>query len=357
MIAPVNLCTAPLRVVETVVVRIVDVILHLGAHRCATRTLQTFLGRNAETLNRAGIALWLPERTRTGLFTGLTGHPEDATAITARRAARACGLIRIETERARSKGMQQVIVSQANMIGTPRDNLRQAQLYPDLDRRLSRFQEAFGGHCTRIGLAIRSHDSFWASALAGAVAQGHRLPDPAGIDRLVSQPRRWRDVIRDIAGIFPKADIHVWPFERFAAQPDRQLAILSAGQSGGLRLTGRREWQNPSPRLDHLRDILCQRGDPDSASSLPPGPDRWTPFDADQQAALRSQYQADLAWLRSDAAGLAKLIEHDTIRPAMSGAAPIQTIDLTETTVITGPVRPRRPAAGGNRDAKQGHLG
>ncbi len=95
--------------------RAVDVILHLGAHRCATTTLQTFLGRNADTLATAGIDLWLPARTRTGLFNGMTGAP---TTTTSRRAQRATGLIRIEVARAENGGTRQLIVSAADMNGT-----------------------------------------------------------------------------------------------------------------------------------------------------------------------------------------------------------------------------------------------
>ncbi len=190
--------------------------------------------------------------------------------------------------------------------------------------------------------------------LADAVSRGHRVPDAALLHSLVAQPRRWRDIVRELAATLPGAEILVWPFERFAAQPDRQLAILTAGQSAGRVLSGCREWQNPSPRLNRLRDILDGRGEP---ATLPAGCDRWMPFDDIQRATLRAQYQADLAWLRDGAGGLAQLIENDTIRPATTGAAITQGTDLTATNVNIGAVQPRRPSAGGTRHAEQGHLG
>lgn len=286
-----------------------DITLHIGAHRTASTTLQQFLDRNTAALHQSGVEVWTPARTRKGLFSGLFERPEDITEVIAQRATRSCGLIAIETERALRAGRAQLLISDENIIGTTRNNLRQQQLYPLLADRMHRFCPAFDGKLRRIGLSIRSYDTFWASCLAFGITQGFRMPLMADLDHYITQPRRWRDVVRDVATAFPGAEILVWPFERFAGQPDTQLSFLTGGLLPVLPMAGARDWNNPSPRCDKLRMILSLRGEVDLGRTLTDQAGRWMPFDEAQRVAFRAQYAVDLDWLRQGADGLARLVE------------------------------------------------
>lgn len=287
-----------------------DVILHLGAHRCGTTTLQQLLQRNMAALREAGIESWTPDRTRAGLLAGLIQRPEDLTAQIEARARRSCGIVRIELERLINVGTRQLVISEENLIGAVRNNLREAILYPKLDVRLLRVCPALADRITRIGLSIRSYDAYWASSVAFGVAQGHGVPGHEKLDRLVAQKRRWRSVVKDIAAVFPNAEIVVWPFERIGSQPDTQLSVLTGGLHLQKPLNGCRDWHNPSPRLNKLRRILTVRGDVAAADRLPEGDGRWTPFDAEQGAALRAQYLEDIAWFQNGADGVARYVGH-----------------------------------------------
>jgi hypothetical protein len=267
-------------------------------------------------------------------------------------------LIRIEMARLRMSGARQLIVSEENMIGATRNNLRQRQLYPLLDERLARFQAAFGDCCTRIGLAIRCYDSFWASALSFAVAAGHRFPDASVLAMLAQQPRRWRDVVRDIATAFPKADIVVWPFEDFAARPERQLALLAGTSAPPMPAQVATPWQNPSPDCAALRRALVKRGDMAAAATIPDGPQRWMPFTPAQRAAMQALYQVDLAWL-ARSGGPVRLAEAvDRTTDSTSKVAPAaHSSDMSLQTLAASPNPGLRAAAGGFRHGKWGHLG
>lgn len=307
-----------------------EISLHIGAHRNATTTLQQFLDRNRLSLRQSGVEVWTPERTRNGLFSGLVERPEDITELIERRGARSSGLIGIELELLARAGRRQVLISEENMIGSTRNNLRQVRLYPLADERLLRFKPAFGHRLRRIGLSIRSYDTFWASSLAFGIGQGFRMPMADDLDHYITQPRRWRDVIRDVAAVFPGVEIVVWPFERFAGQPETQLAVLTGGLRPGLPLTGARDWINPSPRCDKLRMILNMRGETDLGYRLCERDGRWMPFDEAQRMALRAQYSVDLDWLRKGADGLARFIDSgapvyadrtDSKTPSLHGAS------------------------------------
>ncbi len=286
-----------------------DVVLHLGAHRTASTTLQAFLSRNAGPLQRRGVVSWGPARTRSGLLAGLMRHPGQANLMSERRSARSSGLVRLEMERLARAGAATLIVSEENMIGTVRGNLAEAALYPGLDVRLIRFRAGFADRCSRVALAIRSYEGYWASGLAYGVARGGRIPNRARLDRLVAQPRRWRDVIREVAQTFPAAEVVVWPFERFAGRPEAQLALMTGRPVAVEGLSGLRDWANRSPGLDRLREVAGLRLIGPAEGDLPPGPGRWMPFDTDQRARLAKAYQDDLDWLRSGADGFARFVE------------------------------------------------
>lgn len=286
-----------------------EINLHIGAHRTASTTFQRFLERNTAVLGQSQVEVWTPARTRKGLFSGLFERPEDMTDEIERRGNRSCGLICVELERARRDGRASLLISDENMIGSTRNNLRQKQLYPRLNERLHRLRPAFDGKLRYIGLSIRSYDTFWASCLAFGLTQNFRMPLMVDLDHYVTQPRRWRDVVCDVAVAFPDAEILVWPFERFAGQPEAQLSFLTGGVIPAQYMAGARDWNNPSPRGEKLQQILSQRGEADLGQSLTDQTCRWMPFDTAQRMALRAQYSVDLDWLRRGADGLAQLVE------------------------------------------------
>lgn len=302
--------------------RVVDVILHLGAHRTASTTFQTYLERERMSLAAQGVAVWTPERTRSGLFSGLIGRPDERSPMHMLRAARSSGLIRIEAQRLENEGFDKLVVSEENMIGAARDNLRSFALYPDAAERLSNFRTAFADRCLRIGIAIRDYESYLSSAFAFAVTRGHRFPAPSDVDVLVRQPRRWRDVIMDIAHSFPRAELVVWPFERFAGEPQGALAALT-----GVPAPRHAEiWCNKSPNLNRLRHVLNEAGQ--DLAVIPKGNGRWKPFSSGQAAHLRREYTEDLEWLRSGADGTATFYEH-----APGAQSEYQNIKATQTEV------------------------
>ncbi len=51
--------------------RVMELILHIGAHRTATTTFQHYMRGQSNDLSRTGISFWGPARTRTGLFHGM----------------------------------------------------------------------------------------------------------------------------------------------------------------------------------------------------------------------------------------------------------------------------------------------
>lgn len=297
------------------------IVLHLGAHRTATTSLQRKLGDNADALQRAGIAYWGPRRLRAGLFDGLYGTPcSKAPTLPPRRAGRAAGRVALQVEMAAQAGATTLIVSEENMAGTMRLITQTQRLYPDAGARVARFAEAFAGHELSLGLSIRCHDAFWASVLGWRLMRGGPLPLPSLCDRLVTQPRRWRHVIADLAQAVPQARIVVWTHEAMAGRPGDLLAQLTGKP---VPLKGADRWCNPGVRLTDLHAYLADIGaDPGLARG---SAGRFMPFDLHQRAAMRAQYAEDITWLASGAGGLAEYIDEAGARtpgPTGQGRGP-----------------------------------
>lgn len=286
----------------------VNTFLHVGAHRCATTTFQKFLGQNRLLLDDQSIAVWTPEQSRKGIFSGMIRKPGDTQSPAATRGQRGIELVQLETKRLALAEYQALIVTEENMIGTARNNLRTGRLYPQLGARLRNFADAFQGNVRRVCLTIRSYDDYWASAIAFAVARGHAVPNAEKLNQLVSQGRRWVDVACEIGNVFPTAEVVVVPFDGVAGHPDALLSTMHRGiDTQSLTKVDPIHAFNRSPGGDQLRKILRARGI--APDVLPAGDARWMPFDAGQQQTLRHQYKQDMIWLHSDANTAVRLVE------------------------------------------------
>ncbi|MCF2871942.1 hypothetical protein L0664_12760 [Octadecabacter sp. G9-8] len=284
-----------------------DILLHLGAHRCASTTFQSYLWNNRTKLAKQGLTCWTPKRTRDGLLCGLVRHPALISIKDERNAIRSIGRMRVEMARLRNGGQKALLISEENILGSMRNNILDTRLYSLLRERLMRFQPAFEGQKLTVALSIRSYEDYWASCLVNLVARGGVLPSVDLLDFLTTQPRRWRAMIRDIAAAFPQADIVVWPFERMADHPEAQLRAMWPQDFKGLENGDL--WRNRGADLMRLNTILAMRGERPVKDGPIEAGTRWMPFDEDQRNVLRAEYRRDLTWLASGAEGLARYVD------------------------------------------------
>jgi hypothetical protein len=274
------------------------VFLHIGAHRCATTSFQEYLRRNSEELDARNIGFWGPRRTRNGLFHGILPGPAVSTGRNPQ--LRAVGRVQMNLTRSMEIGLDHLLVTDENMMGTMRENLRTGTLYGGVGERMARFAEAFDGHVSDVMVNLRSLESYWASGLAYGVARGHRIPCVKMLKHLAHHRRSWRDVLTDVACALPGVRIWALPFETYGGRPEVQLGAM-VGQK--MPRTHARIRLNASPQLGALRDQLQSA----IADRLPQGEGRWQPFNEAQIGALRETYADDLMWLAAGGDGLVQL--------------------------------------------------
>lgn len=281
---------------------LMDIILHVGAHRTATTSFQHTLRANAPALARHNVTFWGPQQTRTSVFPGL--FRTVGIRPSRHSAARATGRLQMRSAQLAQRGTAQLLVSDENMIGTCAQNLRTGLLYPAIGERMARVAAGFDGAITRVVLTIRAPDLWWGSAAAMTVARGHPVPTPAKCRAITQSARTWRDVITDLACAVPGAEICVMPFEQMAGHAK---GVLRTALGRDIGIKEQDLWLNRSAPLEDLRRILKETHRNEAA--LPEGQGRWHPFTQDQCAALRETYADDLHWLTAGAGGLAHLTE------------------------------------------------
>lgn len=277
-----------------------DVILHVGAHRTGSTTLQRTLLRNEDRLAANKVAFWGPRKTRSHLFEGLIKAADRVSDDVAEQGRMSSERIGTQLAQERAAGTRSLIVSEENMLGAVPACVLSGKLYPDAARRMARFRPAFAESCSRIGVSIRSYEQIWASMLSFAIKRSGRVPDLARIEDLVVQPRRWREVIRELRVVFPKAEILVWPFEGMVDVPHHLIPALT-GRALPVPLDPARVVHNPSPDIATLRQIVAEGPCPQHQERLPQASARpWRPFSEVQVARMRADYAEDIAWLRSE---------------------------------------------------------
>lgn len=279
-----------------------EILLHLGAHRTATTTLQHMLGQSHLRMQSGGLAYWGPKRLRAGLFDGLYGA---ADPLLPRKAGRAQARIRLQARSMADQGTATLFVSEENMLGTMRRLLAQTRLYDGAGARVARFAAGFDEHALSLGLSIRCYDAFWTSVIGWRMRHGGDLPDHALCERLITQPRRWRHVIADLAQAMPGVTINVWTHEAMAGRPD---ALIERLTGHGFARRAKHGWCNKTPGAARLI-AECVNAGMDDPASLPLSGGRFMPFDPHQRAILRAQYGEDLDWLATGAGGLARYID------------------------------------------------
>lgn len=283
--------------------RVMDVILHLGAHRTATTSFQYYMQRHAIPLAEQGVGYWGPQRSRRGVFSGtLPSGTDPAQDVVVSKDVRS--RVDRHLEQARQRGVQTLIVSDENMIGGLRCNISAKMLYADAGSRLTTFAKAFDGCISAMVFSPRSLENYWCSVLSHGVALGQDVPERADLRDIAMHARGWRDVISDIAQAVPGVPLRILPFERFMGQPD---VFLAQGAHLDTPFDTQRSWLNRAPTLPDLRRILKEKGG--APVDLPFGMGRWNPFTNEENAALRERHADDIMWLTAGAEGMATLTE------------------------------------------------
>ncbi len=273
--------------------------LHIGAHRTGTTAMQDMLVANRAGLEGAGI-------------TALVHADLERSVPGFSRVARREGWPEIRAAfEAATEGAEQVLVSEENLIGDMGWNIRSGSLYWRAKAKLEAYRDFLEVTPKRIGLGIRSYESYWISA--HAIELTYRDVSKAGVVRfsearsgMAGAQRGWRDLVADMREVFPDSEILVWPVE--AVLPVGRVMARLTGTDLALTPPPQRVNAAPDPRLiPAMEEMRAKRPDIKRAEMwdwLKGQPPRhFDGFDEDQRAYMAERYAADLAAFERGFAG------------------------------------------------------
>lgn len=269
--------------------------LHLGAHKTATTYIQTELSRNARTLAANGIA-YIPMRE-------FRSWRRSLLRFGARLSA---GPSHVKFDRRLRKWNPErsptCIISDENMIGTCGGIVSAGKLYPQLRTKLGTVAGMLSEHKLRLFISIRCYASFYAAAYCEALRYGNGCSAEVFKQRLDPASRRWRDVLAEIADLFPASSIVVWPYETFR-QSQAEIFDALAGKEIANRLHLSSEVLRSSPSqaaIDRAQRFGKRFGWFLAArflrisESLAPGKPAFDPWTEAERGELQRLYAGDL---------------------------------------------------------------
>lgn len=285
-----------------------ELFLHIGAHRTGTTAMQDMLAAQPGVLAEKGVA----------------------ALVHAELEARVPGLARVvrregwESLRAglenATRNARKVLISDENIIGDMGWNIRSGSFYWRARQRLEAWRDFLGRPPARIGLGIRSYESYWLSAHAlelsyRPAAKHGPVTFAAARNGMVAAERGWLDLVDDLSGVFPASEILVWPVE--ARLPVEEIAQRLVDERLALAPPPAGVNAAPAPGLipamEHKRAAEPEIGRAAMRDWL--ADQRAHPFDgftAGQRAHMAARYEADIAALAAGHAGAVLLAEPET---------------------------------------------
>jgi hypothetical protein len=224
---------------------------HLGAHKTATTYIQAQLNHNARTLAADGVAYVRMREFRSWRRSLL------------QLGARFLGPSHIKFDRRLQQWNAQrhetCVISDENVLGTCGDIVGSGKLYPKLRSKLGTVVGILSSHPVCLFLSIRCYASFYAAAYCEALRYGTGCSVETFKRRLDPHSRRWRDILAEIAELFPASPIAVWPYENFRRYENEIFNALAGKEiAWQLRLSGNvlrpslsQETVDRSQRLGH----------------------------------------------------------------------------------------------------------
>lgn len=286
------------------------IILHLGAHRTGTTSLQTALDEASQILQQSGIVALTPPRPgKRGLPTmrklgnilvsakGAAGF--FSAPFKRREAAKLLGEL-LESQTGTSTLPERLILSDEKMLG--RGFAADGQsIYPYARAHLASIRKVFPRKIDEIHLTIRSYDTFLVSVYAMRALYAHDVkPFDKIRENLLRLQLKWSDLVDALRQTFPGARIVLSVFEENDL-PTRLHSLLGEEGRGvdiGQYLPPP---VNKAPTLDAI--LAVQKSgrkpkEPDKVVEAYSGGKPFAPLDEETAKQLRAIYQAEVMALR-----------------------------------------------------------
>ncbi|MSU89153.1 hypothetical protein GE300_05890 [Rhodobacteraceae bacterium 2CG4] len=128
-----------------------------------------------------------------------------------------------------SAGAARLLLSDENLIGTPREMVESQRLYPTAAARLAALAPLLAGHEVEVFVALRHHGQFARSVYGESLRGSLRRfvgPEEFRAGWLQGGPS-WVPLLEAVRAAFPQARLAVWNFMEFKQDPQRFLNLVA----------------------------------------------------------------------------------------------------------------------------------
>lgn len=191
------------------------VILHCGAHKTGTTTVQSHLWENRNILTEKGI-FYCPLRIKHGDIDPLNKAILNLCSASQVEAVQA-GRERLEYLFGERK-YHTVIVSNENAFDAPFSDKGEG-FYPFLESRLAGLQEMFVGCQVEPLFFVRSYAGLLPSFFIQTVRQGSIDSLQGFVERVGQHDMSWQRLVRKVSDTFGAQHLHLHTFESFSQSP------------------------------------------------------------------------------------------------------------------------------------------
>ncbi len=193
--------------------------LFIGAHKNASTYLQRYLAGNNNILNTFGIHFYPPYEVRQPFVKYINKLSKKADPNFPDKLEDKMQIIQqcnsfINSIRKREE-IENVILSDENMIGDCGEIFESDCIYPSCSARLNTLKEFLWEPPKQIYLSVRNFYTFIPSAYCEAIRHRPYIYFKEYIDKLDIEKLSWSKVIQQIISVFPESTIVVWRYEDF----------------------------------------------------------------------------------------------------------------------------------------------
>lgn len=278
--------------------------LHLGAHKTGSTYVQAVLEQSMARLAAQGCT-YVPLDTFRPAFTRRAYAPSGAAPDPAAAEEYLRDVI------ARAQGAH-LLLSDENLLGTPREVVETGALYPNMAGRLALIADILRGHDVTLVLCIRRMSDFLRSIYTENLRECPRNFTPVETFRAAWTPSAcsWLPVVEGVRAAFPGASLALLNYKHFRDEPTDII-----GQIAGCKLEDDAQpthWSRRRGLSQTATEVLLELGareggtavrkaSHDVAQAHPVTADNWTYkmwSDAEVDA-FQTTFGADLKGLRN----------------------------------------------------------
>jgi hypothetical protein len=275
----------------------VELSLHLGAHKTGTTFIQDSLCANKELLERHGV-VFLPLESMRESITAAVSSQAPPVSLAAKNMI--CELMRSARTR--------VVFSDENLLGYPGHRQGRAGLYPNAKRLLSNLKALGLPDEFTVLLCIRSYDTYLVSLYSEILRNGPILTFGEFLLGYELRSLSWFELLKDIRSVFQKASIKFWTFETFKERPILGIAAVAGLPESIIGVQSLPSRQSMSEKA--VAELLALRDSMSEAEILQRVPDieaafprsaaypAFHPLSKVDEQCLRDEYWDDLRRIR-----------------------------------------------------------